>query len=66
VSPVKNGAGKSKELSKKYSCDFRLFISIENVKEELSDEFLEKPKKRKDSLFHHALCYNFELMHIGY
>jgi hypothetical protein len=60
VSPVKNGAGKSKELSKKYSCDFRLlkysFISIENVKEKLSDEFLEKPKKRKNSLSHHALC----------
>jgi hypothetical protein len=29
---------------------------MENVKEKLSDEFLEKPKKRKDSLFHHALC----------
>jgi hypothetical protein len=25
-----------------------------NVKEKLSDEFLEKPKKRKDSLSHHA------------
>jgi hypothetical protein len=25
------------------------FISIENVKEKLSDEFLEKPEKRKDS-----------------
>jgi hypothetical protein len=58
VSPLKNGAGKSKELSKKYSCDFRLFtfISIENVNEKLSDEVLEKPKKRKDSLSHHALC----------
>jgi hypothetical protein len=32
------------------------FISIENVKEKSSDEFLEKQKKRKDSLSHHALC----------
>jgi hypothetical protein len=35
------------------------------LRKKLSDEFLEKPKKRKDSLSHHALGYNFELMHIG-
>jgi hypothetical protein len=32
------------------------FISIENVQEKMVDEFLEKPKKRKDSLSHHVLC----------
>jgi hypothetical protein len=58
VSPVKNGAGKSKELSKNTPVIFGccIFISIENVEEKLSDEFLEKPKKCKDSLSHHALC----------